>query len=102
MKRYIRSKINGMIFDYDEILAGNPNAEIITEAEAYPERMRPKVLDNHAQKVVITVPKEVTEAPAEAPEALRLEATARAAKVTASNTRLKTKKEDFAGLMGDF
>lgn len=98
MKLYVRSKVNGMIFDWSPSLARNPEAEVITEAEAYPERSMPKEIEKREPKVSIKV-KEETEAPNEAPPALRAEATKKAAlKVTST----KIKQADFAGLMGDF
>lgn len=102
MKKYIRSKVNGIIFDYDARLVGNPNAEIITEAEAYPERFRPAELEKHTAKVSIQVPVEVTEAPNEAPDALRAEATERFSKPATTKLKAAPKKVDLGGLMGDF
>jgi hypothetical protein len=37
-KLYIRVKKDGFIYDYSEILSNNPDCEVITEEQAYPER----------------------------------------------------------------
>jgi hypothetical protein len=39
---YIRVKGDGFIYDYDEILAKNPECEVIPEEIAYPERFMPQ------------------------------------------------------------
>ena len=41
-KMYIRVKKDGFIYDYNEILAKNPECEVIPEEVAYPERFMPK------------------------------------------------------------
>jgi hypothetical protein len=41
-KMYIRVKKDGFIYDYNEILAKNPECEVISEEVAYPERFMPK------------------------------------------------------------
>ena len=38
---YIRVKKDGFIYDYNEILAVNPECEVIPEELAYPERFMP-------------------------------------------------------------
>lgn len=38
---YIRVKKDGFIYDYNEILAKNPDCEIVPEEIAYPERFMP-------------------------------------------------------------
>lgn len=40
-KLYIRVRRDGFIYDYNEILAKNPDCEVITEEVAYPERFIP-------------------------------------------------------------
>ena len=40
-KQYIRVKSDGFIFDYNPILAANPECEVVSEEEAYPERFVP-------------------------------------------------------------
>jgi hypothetical protein len=37
-KMYIRVKSDGFIYDYSERLAEHPDCEVVTEAQAYPER----------------------------------------------------------------
>lgn len=45
-KLYIRIKADGFIYDYNERMAVHPECEVITEAQAYPERgITPKVAD---------------------------------------------------------
>lgn len=41
-KMYIRVKKDGFIYEFNEILAKNPDCEVITEQEAYPERFVPE------------------------------------------------------------
>jgi hypothetical protein len=40
-KMYIRVKSDGFIYDYNEILAKNPDCEVVPEEIAYPERFMP-------------------------------------------------------------
>lgn len=40
-KMYIRVKKDGFIYDYNEILAKNPECEVVPEEIAYPERFMP-------------------------------------------------------------
>lgn len=37
-KMYIRVKADGFIYDFNEIMAKNPDCEVVTEEVAYPER----------------------------------------------------------------
>ena len=37
-KQYIRVKKDGFIYEFNERLAANPECEVISEQEAYPER----------------------------------------------------------------
>jgi hypothetical protein len=37
-KMYIRVRGDGFVYDYNEILSKNPDCEVITEEEAYPEK----------------------------------------------------------------
>lgn len=39
--RYLKSRKDGWIFEWDPILANNPNLYEVTEEEAYPERFIP-------------------------------------------------------------
>lgn len=40
--RYLRSRFNGDIYEWNEQLAAHPQCEEITEKQAYPERFIPK------------------------------------------------------------
>lgn len=40
-KMYIRVRKDGFIYDYNEIMAQNPECEVISEEVAYPERFIP-------------------------------------------------------------
>lgn len=67
--RYLRSKNNGVIFEYTERLAANSNVEEITEQEAYPERFAPVDLSKRKSAIDITVPEKLVKpAPEVAPE----------------------------------
>lgn len=41
-KRYLKSRRDGWIFDWDAILADNPSLYEVSEQEAYPERFIPE------------------------------------------------------------
>jgi len=67
--RYLRSKNNGMIFEWNERLAAHPDVIEVTEQEAYPERFAPVDLSKRAIAVDVSVPASaVTPAPQVAPE----------------------------------
>lgn len=53
-KQFIRVKVDGFIYDYNEILAGNPECEVLSEEDAYPERFIPE----HVEVVVEPAKKE--------------------------------------------
>jgi len=36
--RYLKNKVDGFIYEWNEILAKNPKCEEVTEEEAFPER----------------------------------------------------------------
>lgn len=38
--RYLRNKVDGFIYEWDEILARHPKCEEVTEQEAFPERFK--------------------------------------------------------------
>lgn len=42
MTRFLRNKVDGTIYDWNEILAVNPKCEEVTEEQAYPERFAPR------------------------------------------------------------
>lgn len=73
MRKYLRAKTNGMIFDWNEVLLNNPDIEEITEQDAYPERFAPVDLKTRTPVVDLTVNVE-TVAPATAPPELLAEA----------------------------
>lgn len=106
--RYLRSKNNGVIFEYTERLAANPNVEEITEQEAYPERFAPVDISKRKPTIDITIPEEVVKpAPEVAPE-LIAEASRPMGRgrpvVTPARTVKQTTKSavpSFAGLVGD-
>lgn len=91
MTKYLRSKINGLIFDYNPRLAALPEWEEISEQEAYPERFAPVDLTKRVVQVDLVIPEEITEAPALAPPALVAEA---------SRPRGVFKSARMAGLKG--
>ncbi len=101
MKLFIRSKVNGMIFDWNASLAKNPSAEVISESEAYPERFIPETFKDYTPKVEIKIPEEIITPPNEAPLALREEATRRFSKP--KTNKINAPSADISGLVkGDF
>lgn len=51
MTRYLKNRKDGWIFEWDEILAKNPNVVEVTEQEAYPERFIPtETIEKIAQR----------------------------------------------------
>lgn len=49
-KMFIRVRKDGFIYDYNEILAKNPECEVIPEELAYPERFIPEVAKKHKRR----------------------------------------------------
>lgn len=47
---YLRSKVDGFIFGYSQYLLDNPDLEVITEAQAYPERHVPQHVEDAKAK----------------------------------------------------
>jgi hypothetical protein len=44
--RYLRNRVDGTIYEWDEILAENLKCEEVTEEEAYPERfIKPEMVE---------------------------------------------------------
>lgn len=70
MTRYLRSKLNGIIFEWNERLAANPNAEEVTEQEAYPERFAPVDLAKRKPTVNLKINVETTAPNIASPELL--------------------------------
>lgn len=56
MARFLRGKKDGFIYDWNPILAENPNVEEVSEEEAYPERFIPKAQKGRKSKLEIDVP----------------------------------------------
>lgn len=100
--RYLRSKTNGMIFEWNERLASNPNVVEVTELEAYPERFAPVDLAKRTSAVEISVPKEVvTPPPNVAPELLAEASKPFGAKNSRPIKKTSTTSE-VVGLLGEF
>jgi hypothetical protein len=71
MTKYLRSRVNGIIFDWNERLAKNPSVEVLTEQEAYPERFAPIDLSKRKSTINLTVDAAaITPPPVVAPELL--------------------------------
>ena len=108
MTKFLRSKINGIIFDYVPRLAAMPEWETITEQEAYPERFAPVALAERKPQVDITVPVEVTAPPPFVSPELSADASrpfskAKAARPSApKSTAPSTTGFSLSGLKGDF
>lgn len=51
-KMYIRVRKDGFIYDYNEILAKNPDCEVVPEEIAYPERFIPPAAAQRVAEVV--------------------------------------------------
>lgn len=51
--RYLRNKVDGFIYEYDEILAKNAKCEEVSEQEAYPERFVAAVMENRPPAQVV-------------------------------------------------
>jgi hypothetical protein len=51
-KMYIRVKKDGFIYDYNPILAKNPDCEVVPEEIAYPERFIPPAAAQRVAEVV--------------------------------------------------
>jgi hypothetical protein len=47
---YIRVKKDGTIYDFNEILAKNPDCEVISDEIAYPERFIPEAVKGKAKR----------------------------------------------------
>lgn len=76
-KTYVRVKKDGFIYEYDPILARNPECEVITAEEAYPEQHIPNKQKGRKTTLVLDT---ADVAEAEAPlgnVALNLEVTKR-------------------------
>lgn len=54
MTKYLRHKVKGTIYNWNEYIALNPNVEAVSEEEAYPERFIPKAHRGRKPKVNLT------------------------------------------------
>lgn len=104
--RYLRSNINGMVFEWNEIMARNPDVKEVTEQEAYPERLAPVDLTKRKSSVDLSIPEEVAAPPAEVSPELRAEASkpfGRGERITLNKQPKKhTSPAEIVGLVGDF
>lgn len=55
MTRWLRNKIDGEIYGWNEILAENPRTEEVTEEEAFPEKFMPKNQKGRKTKLNLSV-----------------------------------------------
>lgn len=92
-----------MIFEWNEILARNPNVRELTEKEAYPERFAPVDLAKREKTVDLSVPEEVvTPPPQVAPELLAEASKPFGTKNSRPRSAKQTVAADAVGLLGDF
>jgi hypothetical protein len=49
--RYLRNKVDGFIYEWNEILARHPKCEEVTEEEAYPERFAGAVVEKAKRRM---------------------------------------------------
>ena len=68
--KYIKNKVDGTIYEWDEVLAKNPKCEEVTEQQAYPERfVQPEMVEavekvrKRTKKALDLTTEEVPEAP---------------------------------------
>lgn len=103
MTNYLRSKINGIVFDYNERLAIHPDVEVISERQAFPERFAPVDIAKHVPKVDLTI-KEETEAPPVTPPELAAQKGRVFGNIGQPKVAKKTTepKLDVTGLKGEF
>lgn len=83
-KMYIRVRADGFIYDYNEILAKNPDCEVVPEEIAYPERFIPPAVMQRVEVAATTGRKkkgaldlttaDIPEAPAYTPAELAADA----------------------------
>ena len=55
MARWVRNKVDGEIYGWNEILAENPRTEEVTEEEAFPEKFMPKKQKGRKTKLDLSV-----------------------------------------------
>lgn len=101
--RYLRSKNNGMILEWSETLARNPNVVEVTEQEAYPERLAPVDLSKREKAVDLSVPKAAVVPPPEVSPELLAEASKPFGTRNSKPHKAKPAPAiDAVGLLGDF
>lgn len=76
MRMFLRSLKTGDIMPNDPRIAVNGGVELVTEAEAFPERFAPVPLKGRKRKIDISIPKETVEAPQYTSPELEAEASA--------------------------
>jgi len=54
MDRYLRHRIKGTIYGWNESIAKSPNVEEVTAEQAYPENFAPKAAKGRKAKVSLT------------------------------------------------
>lgn len=74
-KKYIRVRKDGFIYEYNDILAQNPECEVVSEEEAYPERFMPSHVTKRKNKNNLDLSTaEIPEPPVYTPPELAAEA----------------------------
>lgn len=100
MTKYLRAKTNGIVSDWNDRLAANPDWEVVTEREAFPERFAPVELAKRETQVQLAVPEEVL-----APPTVAVELTSQKGqtfgKMDVAKTYKKQPKPEIVGL-GEF
>lgn len=105
MTMYLKAKTNGIVQEYNELLAAHEDWKLITEQEAFPERFAPVDLAAREKKVDLTIDEASVTVSNVAPIELanqkgRLFSTADGAQVIKS--KAKTAIVDAMGLKGEF
>lgn len=54
MKKFLRHRIKGTIYGWNDYIASSPNVEEVSEEQAYPERFAPKAAKGRKPKVSLT------------------------------------------------
>lgn len=90
-----------MIFEWNAILARNPDVEEVTEQEAYPERFAPVDLAKRKAAVDVSVPEAVTTPPPDVAPELLVEASKPFGTKNSKPHKAK-QSADVAGLLGEF
>jgi hypothetical protein len=67
--RYLKNKVDGTIYEWDEVLAKNPKCVEVSEQEAYPERFVQPAMTEAVEKVRKRTKKPLDLTTEEVPEA---------------------------------